>query len=72
MADHHLLRYEYVDGMADRRGPYRDAHLAHIRAAMDAGRVVMAGAIGDPPHGGVFVFKGVDPELIQAFVDNET
>jgi uncharacterized protein YciI len=71
MANHHLLRYEYVEDMLDRRGPYREAHLAHIGAAKDAGRVVMAGAIGDPPHGGVIVFKGVEPELIEAYVQDD-
>jgi hypothetical protein len=65
------LRYKYVEDMLDQRGPYREAHLAHIGAAKDAGRVVMAGAIGDPPHGGVIVFKGVEPELIEAFVQDD-
>jgi uncharacterized protein YciI len=65
---HHLLIYEYVDDMLERRGPYREAHLANIRAERDAGRVVMAGALGDPPSGGAMVFKGITPERIEAFV----
>jgi uncharacterized protein len=71
MADqavHHLLIYDYVDDMLERRGPYREAHLANIRAERDAGRVVMAGALGDPPSGGAMVFKGVPPDRIEAFV----
>jgi uncharacterized protein len=71
MADqdvHHLLVYDYVDDMSERRGPYREAHLANIRAERDAGRVVVAGALGDPPSGGAIVFKGVVPEQIEAFV----
>jgi uncharacterized protein len=65
---HHLLIYDYVDDMLERRGPYREAHLANIRAERDAGRVVMAGALGDPPSGGAMVFKGVALERIEAFV----
>ena len=55
--DHHLLLYDYVQDMADRRGPYREAHLGRIRAGQDEGRIVMAGALGDPPHGAAIVFK---------------
>jgi uncharacterized protein YciI len=53
-----------VKDVAERRGPYRDAHLERIRAD---DRIVMAGALGDPPHGAAIVFAGVDPEAIEAF-----
>jgi len=74
MADpipHHILFYEYVENMAERRIPHREAHLAKILAEREAGRVVMAGALGNPPHGGAIVFKGVEPEEIEAFVDSD-
>ena len=54
---HHILFYEYVENMAERRAPYREAHLAKIGAERDAGRVTLAGALGDPPHGGAIVFE---------------
>lgn len=65
--DHHLLLYDYVEGMADRRGPYREAHLGRIRAGQDEGRIVMAGALGDPPHGAAIVFKGATRNEIEQF-----
>ena len=65
---HHLLFYEYVPDMAQRRGPHREAHLANIRAQQDAGRVVMAGAYGDPIVGGALAWKGATREEIEAFV----
>ncbi|HWD65022.1 MAG TPA: YciI family protein [Solirubrobacteraceae bacterium] len=65
---HHLLIYEYVEGMGERRGPYRDAHLAQIREQRDAGHLILAGALGDPPTGGAFVFKDVTRDHIEAFV----
>jgi uncharacterized protein YciI len=68
---HHLLLYEYVDDMADRRGPYRAAHLERIRAEQQAGRVTLAGALGDPPHAGAIVFKDVAREHIEAFVADD-
>lgn len=66
--EHRILLYEYVADMADRRGPYRDAHLARIREEAQAGRVVMAGALGDPVHGGAVVFRGVPQAEIEEFV----
>ena len=65
---HHLLLYTYVRDMADRRGPHRDAHLERIRAQQDAGRVVMAGALGDPVTGGALAFRGATVEEIEEFV----
>ncbi len=65
---HHLLLYEYVEDVLERRGPYREAHLARIRAERDAGHIAMAGALGDPPTGGAIVFHDVEREQIEAFV----
>lgn len=65
---HHILFYDYVADIVGRRGPYREAHLERIRAEKAAGRLVMAGALGDPPHGGVFVFApGVARDEIEEF-----
>ena len=52
-APHHLLLYRYVPDIAERRAPHREAHLARIRAEQEAGRVTLAGALGNPPHAGV-------------------
>lgn len=64
----YLLLYTYVEDMLDRRGPYRDAHLDRIRAEREAGHVVMAGALGNPPTGGAIVWRGVSPQDIERFV----
>lgn len=69
--DHHLLLYEYVQDILERRGPYREAHLERIAAEKRAGRVVMAGAVGDPPNGGAFVFKGAGRDEIERFVRDD-
>ncbi len=64
---HQILFYDYVEDVLERRDPHREAHLGLLRAERDAGRVVMAGAVGDPVSGAVFVFRGVDPEPVEAF-----
>jgi uncharacterized protein len=65
---HHLLLYEYVKDMAERRGPYRDAHLARIRYEREAERIEMAGALGNPPTGAAIAFSDAELEEIEAFV----
>jgi uncharacterized protein YciI len=65
--DTYLLLYTYVDDMADRRGPHREAHLAGIRAEQEAGRIIMAGALGTPPSAGAIAWRGVTPEHIEQF-----
>lgn len=70
MADpeaHYLLLYEYVEDMAERRTAHRDAHLEALGAEREAGHVPFAGAF-DPATGAAIVWRGVDPEQIEAFV----
>ena len=64
---HFLLFYEYVPDILDRREPHRDAHLALVRRWKDEGSIVLAGALGDPPHGAAFVFRVEDPARIDEF-----
>ena len=63
----HLLLYSYVDGMAEKRTPHRDVHLAHVAIQRDAGHITSAGAF-EPPSGAALVFTGVEREDIEAFV----
>ena len=64
-----LLFYEYVADVVERRGPHREGHLAHARSWSDDGRLVMGGALGDPPHGAAFVFRVDDPDTVEVFVE---
>ncbi len=63
----HLLVYEYVDDMAERRAPHREAHLALIQRYHADGRLVIAGGIGVPVHGGLLAFReAADAEAFAA------
>jgi uncharacterized protein YciI len=55
-----ILQYEYVPDMADKRTPYRQDHLDLIASFHGDGRIVMAGAVGDPPSAGLIVFRSAD------------
>ncbi|MHB1571068.1 MAG: YciI family protein [Solirubrobacteraceae bacterium] len=64
----HLLLYTYVEDVLERRAPYRDAHLARLAAEREAGRLLIAGAFGNPPSGAAIGFAGVTREHVEAFV----
>lgn len=56
----HVLFYDYVPDIVERRAPYREAHLARLTELSEVGAVVMGGALGDPPHGAAIVFASRD------------
>jgi hypothetical protein len=64
---HHVLFYDYAEGILERREPYREVHLARIHSQRDAGRIVMAGALGNPPGSAAIVFVDVPREEIEEF-----
>jgi hypothetical protein len=64
---HFLLFYDFVQDMATRRIPVREAHLKVARAANARGELLIAGAYGDPPNGAVLVFSG-ERAVVEAFV----
>lgn len=68
---HLILFYDYVPDIVERRAPHREAHLARIGEAVGAGRIVLAGALGDPPTGAAIVFAGARPGDVEAFADGD-
>ena len=52
-----ILHYDYVPDIGEKRVPHREAHLALIARYQADGRLVIAGAVGDPPHAGLFAFR---------------
>ena len=55
-----ILHYEYVPDMVSKREPHRDAHIDLIKRWHGDDRLVIAGAVGDPPHGGLLVFRSAE------------
>jgi uncharacterized protein YciI len=65
---HHVLFYDYVENVVERRAPYRDDHIAVVGAWKADGRLISGGALGTPPTGAMLVFLVDDPEDVEAFV----
>jgi uncharacterized protein len=68
---YYLLLYDLVDQFAERRPPYRDAHLKLARAAADNGELLLGGAFADPVDGAALVFKAADQSVAERFAAND-
>lgn len=68
---HYLLFYDYVPGMLERRTPHREAHLAHARAAVARGEVLLGGALAEPLDGAVLVFVADGPATVERFAKED-
>jgi uncharacterized protein len=68
---HYLLFYEVAEGYAERRMPFRTPHLAHARAAVARGELVLGGALADPLDKAVILFQGESPEAAESFAAND-
>jgi uncharacterized protein len=64
---HYLLIYDAAPDYAERRVPLRAAHLAHARAAVERGELVLGGALADPIDGAVLLFDCESPAAVEAF-----
>jgi uncharacterized protein len=64
---HYLLFYDVVDNYAERRTPFRKEHLAHAKAAVARGDLVLGGALANPVDGTVLLFKGDSPAVAESF-----
>ena len=65
---HYLLTYDYTADYLERRGTYRNGHIAAAWQAQEKGELVLAGTAGDPLDSAVFVFDCDSAAPIEAFV----
>lgn len=64
---HFVLTYQSVPDIMDRRGPFREEHIALLKKLQSKGHLLLAGAfVGDPP-GAVFIFQGQDDSAAKSF-----
>ncbi len=64
---HYLLFYEYTDDYLQRRGEFRNAHLAAGWESSARGELVLGGAFAHPADGAVLLFKGDSPAAAESF-----
>lgn len=65
---HFLLLYDFVPDVAERRAPFRKAHLEHGFAAAARGELVLGGACLDAGAPlGVLLFQAADRKVAEDF-----
>lgn len=64
---HYLLFYEAGNDYAERRAPYRAAHIKYAREAVSRGELVLGGGLANPVDGSILLFRGVSPEVAEKF-----
>jgi uncharacterized protein len=64
---HYLLFYDFVDGFATLRVPFRTVHFAHAHQAVARGELLLGGALAKPIDGAVLMFQGDSPTVAEEF-----
>ena len=64
---HFLLTYDLAPDYLERRGEFRDAHLALAWEAQARGELILAGAMAEPADKAVLVFDCPTSEPVQLF-----
>lgn len=64
---HYLLIYDVVPDYLERRGTYRDEHLALAWKAHEEGHLLLGGALAEPVDSAVLLFQGDSSAAAEAF-----
>jgi hypothetical protein len=66
---HYLLTYYLAPDYLERRGGFRDEHLALAWRNADQGSLILAGAVGDPVESALLLFTDADSAAAFARAD---
>ena len=66
-----LLFYDCAPDYLERRGAFRNEHLALAWAYQARGLLVLAGALAHPADGAVFHFRANSPAEVEAFARDD-
>jgi uncharacterized protein YciI len=64
---HYLLFYEVAPDYLERRGQFRDAHLAKAWDSHGRGELLLGGALGEPLDTALLLFKADSPAVVEEF-----
>jgi uncharacterized protein YciI len=68
---HYLLFYDFVDGFATLRVPFRSVHLVHAQQAVARGELLLGGALANPMDGAVLLFQAASPAVVEKFATDD-
>ncbi|HEV7664525.1 MAG TPA: YciI family protein [Chloroflexota bacterium] len=65
------MMYQYVPDMAERRGPYREAHRARLRQANADGFLVVGGSYDHPADAALLIVRATDMAAVYAWAGQD-
>lgn len=61
----------FVENVAEKRAPHREAHLAHLRALHASGTLLLGGALLDPMDAGLLILRAESKEEIEKILASD-
>jgi hypothetical protein len=68
---YYALSYQTVPDFIAKRADYRSNHLAVVKAAVERGELLLAGALSGADGGALLIFGGPTDEVAKAFAQND-
>ena len=68
---YYTLTYRFVGDYLERRGEYREEHLAHVARFRERGTLRMAGAYTEPADAALLIFETEDVQEVEAFAKTD-
>jgi uncharacterized protein len=68
---HYLLFYKADENYAERRKPFRAAHLKYAQEAVERGELVLGGALANPVDGAVLLFRAASAQTAEDFATRD-
>ncbi len=70
MAQHYVLRYNYVEDYFARRDAYRKEHLAHINKEVANGNILLTGVL-PAQNGAMMIFYCDSADFVRDFAEKD-
>jgi uncharacterized protein YciI len=61
----YILKYEYVENIAEKRTPYREAHTAYVTKQVNNGNIILGGTIDHPPTAALTILRNLTEKEIE-------
>ena len=68
---HYLLFYDVVEGYAERRIPFRAAHLGYAQQSVARGELILGGALANPVDRAILLFRGSSQVVAEKFAKDD-
>lgn len=69
--NYYALNYQTVPDFIAKRAAYRSSHITVVKAAVERGELLLAGALSGAEGGALLIFSGPTEEVAKTFAQND-